>query len=286
MQSEDYHDCIRRITALCARTSKAILSYYGDRAGMRIRHKSNHTPLTEADLAAHRLLTQGLPEIIALPVVSEESATEINHRHPSDYWLIDPIDGTREFIAGSDAFCIVIARILNHRPVLGFIYCPTTNRYWYALENHGAYLVAPGNPTRRLHCRSIPETQPTIITASMKMSRRMHSYLAAAFGAFKHEMIGSALKFCAIAEAKADIYPKISATTSEWDTAAGDILLCEAGGGLRYFGNTRQQYGLRETSVNPPFIAYGANTSPQTQNRWFDVMEAQFAAQNRTPFDP
>lgn len=285
MQSEGYDDCIRRLAALCAQTSAAILPYHGDRERLRIRRKSNHTPLTEADLAAHRLLIAGLPAIVSLPVISEESQAGTTYRHPSDYWLIDPIDGTREFIAGSDEFCIVIARIRHYRPVLGFIHCPTSGRYWYAIENHGAYLAAPGKTVRRLRCRR-PEARPTIITAQMKMSRRMRTYLTAAFGAFEHATSGSALKFCAIAEGKADIYPKISATTSEWDTAAGDILLHEAGGGLSYFGNTHRRYGLHETPVNPPFIAYGVGHTPQARQCWFDLMTAQFAAENRAPFDP
>ena len=286
MQSRVSEDCIREIAALCARTSAAILPYYGDHSRLVIREKSNHTPLTEADLAAHRLLVAGLPAIISLPVISEESQAEVHYRPLLDYWLIDPIDGTREFIAGRDEFCISIARIRDHRPVLGFIYSPTSERYWYAIEDNGAYFAAPGESTHRLYCRRYREDRLTLITAHMKMSRRMSTYLATTFGKFAHVTSGSALKFCAIAEGRADIYPKLSATTSEWDTAAGDILLSEAGGGLRYFGNTRRRYGLDETTLNPPFIAYGAGHTARARQRWFDLMAAQFAAEHRQPLDP
>lgn len=263
---------IDSIAALCVDTSAAILRYYGDNSRLNTRQKTNHTPLTEADLLAHRLLTSGLPKIINLPVISEESDPAIHQQQHRDYWLIDPIDGTRDFIEGRGQFSILIARITDHRPSLALIYAPVTHTYWYASPGEGSFRTTPDGHTQRLQCRALPE-KPTVITARMRLSHRMETYLHAAFGPYQHITSGSALKYCAIAEGRADLYPKIAATTSEWDSAAGELILQEAGGGVAYLGHSTFYYGRREIITNPPFIAYGANVSATLRNYWFDEME-------------
>lgn len=261
---------IAQLTALCHKTSAVILSYYGQKERLDIQNKSNDTPITRADLAAHDILVDALPGIIDIPVISEESDQATHKQRHRDYWLIDPIDGTREFIEETGGFCIAIARIVDHRPVLGYIYAPTQSTFWVAFDGKGAYrgngdaeIVAAGkvlNQLRPITCRTI-HPPITIITAHRKLSKRMQAYLEQSFGDYQREIAGSALKFCAIADGKADIYPKISCTTSEWDIAAGDILLHEAGGGLRLPDGSLRQYGTSESTLNPPFIAYGAGLS-------------------------
>lgn len=266
---------IAQLTALCRKTSAVILSYYGDQERLGIQIKANDTPLTQADLAAHDLLLNHLPSIIDLPVISEESDGQSQlQRHP-DYWLIDPIDGTREFIEQTDGFCIAIARIINHRPTLGYIYAPTSNEFWFAINGKGTYKgiysdtcadkqsVAQAYAFQRLQCR--PVNKPiTIITARRTLRKRMQAYLERSFGRYQQKTAGSALKFCRIVEGEADIYPKTSSATSEWDIAAGDILLHEAGGGLRLADGSVPRYGYNDTTLNPPFIAYGAELSEET----------------------
>ncbi|MBV7435093.1 3'(2'),5'-bisphosphate nucleotidase CysQ [Cardiobacteriaceae bacterium TAE3-ERU3] len=266
---------IAQLTALCRKTSAVILSYYGDQERLDIQTKANDTPLTQADLAAHDLLITNLPSIIDLPVISEESDGQSQLRRHSDYWLIDPIDGTREFIEQTDGFCIAIARIVNHRPVLGYIFSPTSNEFWFALNGKGAYKgiypktsadkhpIAQAYTFEKLRCRPI-HTPITIITARRTLRKRMEAYLERSFGEYQHKTAGSALKFCHIVEGYADIYPKTSAATSEWDIAAGDILLHEAGGGLRLADGSIPRYGYNDTTLNPPFLAYGAELSEDT----------------------
>lgn len=255
MTGELHRAWIPELTALCREASAVILSYYGHQERLDTRHKGNDTPLTAADLAAHEVLYHGLPQIGAYPVVSEESEHG-HHRQQGAYWLIDPIDGTSEFIHESGQFCILIALIDAHRPRLGLIYAPTTQTCWYAFAGEGSYKRLPDGTETRLHCRIAPQP-PAIITHNFAQSRRMHAFMDDTFGAgYAHLRQGSALKFCAIAEGKADIYPKIAAKTSEWDIAAGDLLLHEAGGGIRFFDGRVPQYGLSENLINPPFLAY------------------------------
>lgn len=246
---------IPALTALCHEAGAVILSYYGQKDRLDTRHKGNDTPLTAADLAAHQVLYRGLPQIGAYPVVSEESDYG-HHRQDETYWLVDPIDGTSEFIRESGQFCILIALIHAHRPRLGMIYAPTTRGCWYAVAGEGSYKRLPDGTETRLYCRAAPHP-PAIITHNFAQSRRMHAFMDDAFGTgYRHLRQGSALKFCAIAEGKADIYPKIVAKTSEWDIAAGDLLLHEAGGGIRFFDGRVPQYGLSANLINPPFLAY------------------------------
>jgi 3'(2'),5'-bisphosphate nucleotidase len=273
--SADAQQLISVIAALGPKTGAAILSFYGQPERYHIQQKSNHTPLTAADLAAHELLVRELPRIIDLPCLSEESDAAVHHNPPGDYWLIDPIDGTREFIENTGQFCIAIARIRQGRPTLGFIYAPVSGDYWYALHGQGAYQTDARGNTRRLQCRPAA-TPPTIITARPGLGQRMRAYLSDNFGDYRHICRGSALKFCAIAEGDADLYPKLTPTTSQWDIAAGDILLHESGGGLRLLGNHLAQYGGSDT-LNPPFLAYGAGFDEAALQRYFTAMQAVLA---------
>ena len=275
MLNADEQRLIADIAALAAQTGAAILLYYDHPDSYHVRVKDNHTPLTEADLTAHNMLVRGLPHLMDLPCLSEESDARVHQHPPDDYWLIDPIDGTREFIERSDQFCIAIARIQHSKPSLGFIYAPISGAYWYALRDKGAYKY-DGTAHSRLHCRPVPQP-PTIITARPRLSRIMRDYLDANFAGYHHICCGSALKFCAIAEGRADIYPKLSPTTSQWDTAAGDILLREAGGGLRYYGNSPGSYGNRATT-NPPFLAYGAGIHEDSLKMYFSTMQRLLGA--------
>ena len=272
----DAQHLVKQIAALGQKTGAAILSFYQRPDSYRIQQKSNHTPLTAADLAAHDILIHELPRIIDLPCLSEESDAAVHQNPPDDYWLIDPIDGTREFIENTGQFCIVIARIQQHRPTLGFIYAPISGDYWFALHGQGAYKTDSAGNTRRLHCRAAPSPL-TIITARTHLGKRMRDYLTRNFGDYQHICRGSALKFCAIAEGDADLYPKLSPTTSQWDIAAGDILLHEAGGGLRLLGNHLAQYGKGD-SINPPFLAYGAGFNETALQHHFASMQETLAA--------
>ena len=255
MTGDELRAIIPSLTALCQEASAVILSYYGRDDALATREKDNHTPLTAADLAAHRILHDGLPRIADYPVVSEEA--EHSHvRQEHCYWLIDPIDGTREFIRQSGEFCILITLIEKHRPILAMIYAPVGGEYWYAIQGAGSYKINAQGEKHRLYCR-IPAVPPAVITHNFSQSKRMRLYLHESFGVdYQHLRMGSALKFCAIAEGRADFYPKIVSKTSEWDIAAGDLLLHEAGGGIRFADGNLPQYGLSGNTTNPPFLAF------------------------------
>lgn len=275
MQILEFQDCISKIAALCANASAAILSFYGHQDRMGIMSKDDDSPLTQADLAADALLNEGLPKIANIPVVSEENRHSQTQRY-EDYWLIDPIDGTKEFIQHTGEFCIAIARIYQHRPILGFIYSPIQETYWYAGAGLGAYKVLPNQAPQRLLCRNFNPQQPILLTARKKLSQRLQRFLQQQFGNHTYISQASALKYCQLAEGNADFYVKLSLGGSEWDIAAGDILLQEAGGGLRYFPNHIVEYGKRENLLNPPFLAYGAGFDETQLSAYFSAMQELF----------
>lgn len=246
------HPWIPELTALCREASAVILSYYQS-GSLPIEHKDNNTPLTQADLAAHHFLAERLPHIADIPVISEEGA---HHTAAPRYWLIDPIDGTTEFIRGSGQFCILITLIDAHRPVLAMIYAPTSHTYWYASLGQGSYKCTVDGTLTRLSCRTTPNP-PTLISHNFPKSQRLKTFWRDTFGADAPcQFLGSALKFCAIAESQADIYIKPSSATCEWDIAAGDLLLHEAGGGICFADGSLPRYGVSATLINPPFLAY------------------------------
>ncbi|SUO94845.1 3'(2'),5'-bisphosphate nucleotidase CysQ family protein [Suttonella ornithocola] len=275
----DTRHCIEKIAALCEQASAAILYFYGNDERLKTIKKADSTPLTQADLAVHKILMEGLPQILSIPVVSEESAKAAQFAHHRDYWLIDPIDGTKEFINRTGEFCIAIARIENHRPTLGLIYAPLTHQYWFAIKGQGAYRYTPNQSIKALNAQN-ETAEPILITAKPKIGKRLQHYLSQTLGNYRQVSCASALKFCWIAEGKADIYFKLASATSEWDTAAGDILLSEVGGGLRYLGNTVLQYGRRETTLNPPFIAYNNKISSDKLACYFEQLEKLCSTEN------
>ncbi len=238
-----------QIEALCRKTSAEILSFYGNQSTLTISQKSDNTPLTQADLLAHQQLSSGLAAILPLPVVSEESK---DYQPSDDYWLIDPIDGTREFIEQSSNFCICIARICQQRPRFGLIYAPLSGHYWYAQAGAGAYHW-DGQQHWRLQ---VQPRHHRLITARPRISAALKEFAAALLGHdYEHKTKGSALKFCLLAQGDADIYPKLVAATNEWDIASGDIILHEAGGFLRFGDGSLPRYGTKASPLNPPFIA-------------------------------
>lgn len=254
--AKPFKTLIQEIADLCAKCTTAILPYYYQKLPLEIRNKENQTPLSNADLIAHELLNNHLKNIINAPIVSEESGA--HHAQNNPFWLIDPIDGTKQFIKGEKGFCIAIAYIEAHRPILSLIYAPLSNEYWYAGKGEGAYKKSKCQTEKRLYCRPIPNI-PTIISAHKNLSPKAQQFLNTHFQNHHHITQGSALKFCQIAEGNADFYFKFSNKSSQWDTAAGELILEEAGGALRYFPMQILEYGKQKTYQNPPFIAYGKN---------------------------
>jgi 3'(2'), 5'-bisphosphate nucleotidase len=251
---------------------KIILQYYNSfDASKDLNYKSDNTPITKADLAAHDVIFAGLNNLnldckqFKLPVLSEESS-EINtllRLSWDDYWLVDPLDGTKEFINKSDEFCINIALIKNHRPILGVIYMPCFDLVYFAIDGYGAYKLSAGLDV--LSAQKIQVNNDFANNINIISSKRHHK--TSKYNDFLRKLTkknlqyntiqkGSALKFCLIADGTADLYPRFG-FTSEWDTAAGDCIVHEAGGIVRDLNNNLLSYNTRETLINPEFYAAG-----------------------------
>lgn len=241
----------------------AILEVY--QSPIEVTEKEDTSPLTQADLSAHRLITQRLSVLTpSWPTLSEESvASDIEDRLSwTTFWLIDPLDGTREFINRNGEFTVNIALIHEGRPILGVIGAPVLNTMWYAVKDKGAWRQNPDEPAQRIATTTWQPEQPLRIVGSRSHRNHKLESLLKVLPPHELEGVGSSLKFCRIAEGAADCYPRPGATC-EWDTGAAHIILEEAGGTvLRLNTETYKveeplQYNQRHSLINPDFIALG-----------------------------
>lgn len=250
---------------LAIETSQRILPYQQTR--LKVTQKNDNTPVTEADLAAHQLITERLAQLTPdIPCLSEESTPEaIRDRHNwKIYWLIDPLDGTREFIDGGEAFTINIALIIDHRPVIGLIHLPVTGETWYAHHGDGSLYFDADDQQHTIQTRSLP-TLPVVAIGHRRHRERLHAFLEE-LGPHQTIQRASSLKSCLVASALADIYPCFG-PTSEWDTAAAQCIVEQAGGRIIDLTMQPLRYNLRDTLENPPFIVIGDPT-----NNWSSVI--------------
>lgn len=243
------------IIDIAEQAGKAIMSVYQqDNAAFNITDKADDSPLTAADLAAHQLIVKALTALTPkLPVLSEEAADiswDIRQRWQR-YWLVDPLDGTKEFIKRNGEFTVNIALIDNGEPVLGVIHAPVLSKTYYAAKDEGAFL--------KQHSHVTPikvNTKSTTLAVKVVGSRSHPSPdLADYLQQFaQHEMVpvGSSLKFCLVADGSADVYPRFG-PTMQWDTGAGHIIALEAGARVSFDGISDKVY-QRENLRNPNFI--------------------------------
>jgi 3'(2'), 5'-bisphosphate nucleotidase len=197
--------------------------------GFEIETKSDESPVTICDRAAERVILEFLRHAAPdVPVIAEEEvAAGRIPTHDDTYFLVDPLDGTKEFIRGGDDYTVNIGLIAGGRPRLGVVYQPAVDRLWAGLVGRGAFIEADGE-RRSIHCRELGDSRAAVASKS-HFTQSTADYLAEAIGLCEHVSIVSSLKFCIVAEGKADIYPRLS-PTSEWDTAAGHAVLVAAGG--------------------------------------------------------
>ncbi len=239
-----------------------ILEIYNTDFG--VEQKPDNTPLTAADMAAHHIIIEGLGQLTPdIPVLSEESATIPFEKRSQwqRYWLVDPLDGTREFVKRNGEFTVNIALIDNHESVLGVVYAPVTGATYYAARGMGAFkktrggMSNNGNKTIAIHTRR-KTANNTVITGSR--SHRGSSLEAFLQKVGNHEVIsmGSSLKSCLVAEGHADIYPRLG-PTSEWDTAAAQCIVEEAGGRITKTDMQPLRYNTKDELLNPYFLVIG-----------------------------
>jgi len=223
-----------------------------------VAHKDDRSPLTEADMAAHHAIVAGLRSLTPdLPVLSEEEAAipYAERSRWSRYWLVDPLDGTREFIKRNGEFTVNIAVISDHQPILGVIYVPVSRVCYFACRGAGAFRQEPGGAPQPIRVRAWPGGPITVAGSRSHNDERFDRFLAQ-FA--EHSMIsmGSSLKSCLVAEGKADVYLRLG-PTSEWDTAAAQCIVEEAGGKFLDTAMQPLRYNTKESLLNPFFIVCG-----------------------------
>lgn len=248
-------ELLEPVIALARDAGERIMGYY--RGGYSVRQKADQTPVTAADLAAHDAIAAGLGVLTPeLPVLSEESS-EIPYaerRTWPRYWLVDPLDGTREFIRQNNEFSVNIALIEGHRPVLGVVHVPVSATSFFAAADGGAYRQEGDAVPVPVHVRREHRRPPVIAVSRSRRGAKIERFLRA-LGPHETLLMGSSLKACLVAEGTADLYPSFG-PTSEWDTAAAQCLVEEAGG-LVTDTRMRPLTYNKESLANPHFFAFG-----------------------------
>jgi len=233
----------------------AILRIY--RQDFAVEHKRDNSPVTEADLQSHHIIQQGLKTLTPqLPVLTEESQLpDWSQRSQwQRYWLVDPLDGTREFINRNDEFTVNIALIEHNQPIIGVVHAPALGVTYGAICGQGAWRSQDGQK-QPIHCRPRLPGQPIRVAISRSHMSEQDCALLEKIGPHQVIRCGSALKSCLIAEGKADFYPRLG-PTSEWDTAAAQCVLETAGGFMTDLTMQRLTYNRGENILNPSFFAF------------------------------
>ena len=250
-------NCARLAAAarqLALEAGRTIMTFY--REGAVVETKADRSPVTEADRAADRLIVTGLQAADpGIPVISEESTSTGPAPPDGRFWLVDPLDGTREFIARTGEFTVNIALIEDGRPVLGVLHAPVQGETYVADGLGQAVRIVGNGAPRPISARRAPTEGPAVIASRSHRDAETDAYIAG-LGPARIESAGSALKFGLLARGDADIYPRFG-RTMEWDTAAGQAVLEAAGGHVRDLNGRELRYG-KAGFVNPPFVASGA----------------------------
>jgi 3'(2'), 5'-bisphosphate nucleotidase len=256
--AQDLRDVAQSVLALSQRAGDAIMEVYG-RADVGATSKDDRSPLTEADLVAHRILVEGLPQIgEAIPVLSEESrAIDYDVRRQwRRYWLVDPLDGTKEFLKRNGEFTVNVALIDDHQPVLGVVHAPALGRSYWACAGGGAYRQDAGE-ARPLSVAARVDGD-LVIVASRSHAGPETEDLLRRIGAdhpMQLQSIGSSLKLCLVAEGAAHLYPRFG-PTMEWDIAAAQCVVEQAGGRVTALDGQPLRYNKPDL-LNPYFVVTG-----------------------------
>ncbi|EDL52488.1 3'(2'),5'-bisphosphate nucleotidase CysQ [Vibrio mediterranei] len=223
--------------------------------------KEDETPVTTADLAAHKLIVEKLSQLTPdIPVLSEEAADiSLEQRSQWDtYWLVDPLDGTQEFIARSGDFATIIALVRNNKPIMGIVYAPVSGVTYYAYENKGAWKIPSMDESLRINVLK-HDTQDQSIAIAISRRQNINRVTARMSSAWNYDLVplgSAALKACLVAEGAVDCYLRLG-PTGEWDTAATQCIVEEAGGAILSTELGPLSYNQRETLENPNFIVIG-----------------------------
>ena len=236
---------------------REILEVYG--TDFEARAKADDSPLTEADLRAHRLISTRLAALTPdVPVLSEESANIpwTTRATWTRYWLVDPLDGTKEFVSRNGEFTVNIALIEDHRPVLGVVHIPVSDTTYSGIPGEGAWREANERARVRIGVKALAAS-PLRVLGSRSHGNPALAARLEAMGPHALKAVGSSIKLCVVAEGAADFYPRLG-PTSEWDIAAGQAVLEAAGGQVVEAATGHAlRYNAKDSYLNPDFLAYG-----------------------------
>jgi len=254
----DRLDLLIGIQQLCLKAGAVILRHYetGDGAA---ETKADGSPVTAADRAAESVILFGLAKLAPqIPVVSEECAAAgiVPDITGGRFWLVDPLDGTREFLNRNGEFTVNIALVEDRRPVLGAVYAPVLSTLYLGRVGEAAWRATGDEPPEPILARRTPAEGPTVVASRSHGDRQALADYLDGRSVSAERQIGSSLKFCVVAEGGADLYPRFG-RTMEWDTAAGDAVLRASGGSVETLDGQPLLYG-KPGLDNPVFIAFGA----------------------------
>ncbi|MEX0899697.1 MAG: 3'(2'),5'-bisphosphate nucleotidase CysQ [Gammaproteobacteria bacterium] len=244
------------VVALAREAGERILEVYA--SDFAVTSKDDKSPLTAADLAAHHTIVAGLETLTPdIPILSEESASvPFAERGAWDrYWLVDPLDGTREFVKRNGEFTVNIALIDGDAPVLGVVHVPVTGVTYYASVENGAFRQDGETKPHAIATRTPPSTPPVIVGSRSHAGESLAAFLDR-LGEHQLVSVGSSLKLCLVAEGIADCYPRFG-LTSEWDTAAAQCVAEVSGATVTDLEGNRLRYNRKDSLLNPHFIVSG-----------------------------
>jgi 3'(2'), 5'-bisphosphate nucleotidase len=256
MEPDSARSLLEEIRSISITAGDAIMQIYGSEFDVEL--KEDQSPLTEADRASHNLIVAGLRQLHpALPVLSEESAPEDleDRRNWDRYWLVDPLDGTKEFVKRNGEFTVNIALIENHRATMGVVFAPALGIEYSGALELGAWKRTPGEPLQEISTTLGQVGAARVVSSRSHPSGDLAAYLER-IGSHELKPMGSSLKICLVADGQADVYPRLG-PTSEWDTAAAHAILESAGGGIIDPIGQALRYNLKDGLLNPYFLAFG-----------------------------
>ncbi len=247
---------IEPVVELAIRSGDAILGVYA--TDFDVQEKDDSSPLTQADMASHRLIEQGLRALTPdIPVLSEESGLPAfaERSQWETYWLVDPLDGTKEFVNRNGEFTVNIALIEKNRPVFGVVHVPVNNRTYFGCAGYGAELRTAGADPEKISVAEKSAEPVRVVGSRSHRGSSLDGFLES-LGEYEMHPMGSSLKFCLVAEGAADIYPRLG-PTSEWDTAAAQAVVEQAGGSVVTLDGNPLSYNCKSDILNPHFLVVG-----------------------------
>ncbi len=256
MNEKEIGSLLPEIVNIARQAGERILAVY--ETDFDVQTKEDTSPLTAADLAAHETILAGLKKLTpGWPILSEEAA-EIGFEIRSGwsrYWLVDPLDGTREFVNRNGEFTVNIALIDDHRPVLGVVHVPVSGRDYFACRESGAWRQDSGEDPVSIKASTTCRRPVRVVGSKSHRGSSLDAFLER-LGDYELVPMGSSLKICLVADGSADIYPRLG-PTSEWDTAAAQAVVEVAGGQMTNIDGEAIRYNQKADMLNPFFLVFG-----------------------------